>query len=185
MLALAAGARAHQARLLPASSASGAPDTTASLPSADFTLIFTAIILIGKEAQHRKINQEIRGYLYAFICADYSYRTGSFLVSPRMSASRRTAGKLRLFVLLWKIILSFSCPALWGLWGNGCECAQHTAQLAPISLGPLSISAIKVNTKRSGLNYNLDILYSGNRLQEPSTCTSRHWIHCWQRDGSM
>lgn len=54
MFALTAGARAHQARLLPASSASGAPDTTASLPIADFTLIFTAIILIGKEAQRRR-----------------------------------------------------------------------------------------------------------------------------------
>lgn len=88
MLALTTGARAHQARLLPASNASGAPDTTTSLPSADFTLIFTVIILVGKEAAmwKGKIKEEIRRYFYAFICTDDSYRTGLFLVSLGINA---------------------------------------------------------------------------------------------------
>lgn len=64
-------------------------------------------------------------------------------------------------------------------------CAQHITQLAPILLGPLSINVIKVNTKWSEINYNLDVLCSGNRLQEPLTCTLRHWICCWHEGESM
>lgn len=46
----------------------------------------------------------------------------------------------------------FSHSVLWGLSGSGCDCAQHITQLAPILLGPHSISVIEVNTKWSGLN---------------------------------
>lgn len=93
-------------RLLLASIASGAT----SLPSADFTLIFIVIILAGKEAAmwKGKIKQEIRAYFYAFICADDSYGTGLFLAFLGINASGRTAAKLRLFLLFWKIILYFT-----------------------------------------------------------------------------
>jgi len=102
VLALTTGARAHQAILLTASTVSDAPDTTTSLPSADFTLISIVIILVGKEAAmwKGKIKQEIRGCFYALICTDDSHGTGLFLVFLGISASRRTTAKLRLFLLL-------------------------------------------------------------------------------------
>lgn len=55
-----------------------------------------------------KIKQEIRGYFYAFICTDDSFETGLLLFSLGVNASRRTATKLRLFLLLWEIILSLT-----------------------------------------------------------------------------
>ena len=55
-----------------------------------------------------KIKWEIRGYFYAFICTDDSSETGLFLFSLVVNASRRTATKLRLFLLLWEIILSLT-----------------------------------------------------------------------------
>lgn len=177
------GAKAHQARLLPASTASGAPDTTTSLPSADLTLIFIVIFLVGKEAAMWKDKTGDKRIFLCFRLHTWLIRTGLFLPSLGINASRRRAAKLRLFLLLWKMKLSFFHPALWGFWGNGCKCVQHIAQLAPILLGPLSV--IKINTKWSGLNYNLDILCSGNRLQEPLTCTLRHWIYCWHKGESM
>lgn len=52
-----------------------------------------------------KIKQEIREYFYAFFCTDDSFKTGLFLFSLGVNASRRKATKLRLFLLLWEIIL--------------------------------------------------------------------------------